>query len=239
MQQATGNAQFEGKVMTSNGRRAKLASALMVGTFLFSGLACSHTLVSSLSVPLEFHPKTNTGGSAATSVQTKVFIAPVADLRANPTAIGENREQSTPVPILWAGQSPAEFVRQGVADQFGRDGITIVDAPEKADRIVAITLSRLWATEDQTYDAQVNLGVQVQDPAGKVLWSGTTSGEGSNFGKSLSIENYQETYSEALVKAAQNLIDLPAFHSAVTIGTSASSPMVPATQPTGNPLGTP
>ena len=89
---------------------------------------------------------------------------------------------------------------------------------------MAATLDTFWCDEDQTYDAQVSFTVQVQDKAGHILWNGKTSGDGHNWGKSLNPDNYQETFSDAVVKAVQNLLGVPGFQQALTAGAVTGPP---------------
>jgi hypothetical protein len=171
----------------------------------------------SLTVPLELRP-TDVSGSALTvpTKPLKVYVGPVEDNRAVKDKIGENREEPAAVPIYAAGPAPAQWVRDSVITEFRQDGLNVVDDESAADRKILISLVNFWAEESPDYKAHISVTVQVQDSSGKVLWSGTAFGDGTNFGRSLSRENYQEVLSNALVQLTNRLIAHPGFSQAVT-----------------------
>jgi len=181
------------------------------------GTGCSMRHASSLTVPLEL--RTTQVPNAAISLpqgQGRVFVAAVQDGRTVKDRIGENREGSPPIPIL-ADSSPTEFVRNAVIEQFRNDGLSVVETGDAADSIVTMTLTRFWAEESPNYDAQVVLGVEVRSKTGSVLWSGNASGSDGTFGRSLSVENYQQVFSNALVNAVSSLVAKPQFQQALTV----------------------
>jgi hypothetical protein len=201
----------------------------LIAAFIFSGLACSTVRPTTLAVPLIWKPKGSQSGAVSSTNQMKICVLPVTDKRANADAIGENHEKAgMPVPILASGQSPAEFVHQGMMDELRRAGFNVVDTPDTADRLVAINLNTFWAMEDQTYNAQVSIGVGVRDKTGKVLWSGNTTGEADNWGKSLNPENYQESFSDAVAKAATDLMAVPGFQQALSGAPAAAAQPIAA-----------
>ena len=169
----------------------------------------------SVTVPLVLRP--TEVPNAAVSMphgQGRVHVAAVQDGRAEREKIGENRENSPPVPIL-ADSSPTEFVRAALVEQLKNSGVKVAEGSDAADFTLAVTLTRFWAEESPNYDAQVMLAAEVRTRGGAAVWSGTASGHDGTFGRSLSAENYQQVLSNALVNAIASLTAKPQFQEAL------------------------
>jgi hypothetical protein len=196
----------------SRGLTAVALSCL--GAMATLGTGCVHH-ASSLTVPLEL--RATQVPNAATSMPrglNRLYVPAVQDARPQQDRIGENRESSPPTPV-YAASSPTVFVRDALVEQLKANAIPVVDSAAAADTIVTITLNRFWAEESPNYDAQVVLAVEVRDKRGAAVWSGTASGTDGTFGRSLSVENYQQVLSNALMNAIAALIAKPQFQQAL------------------------
>ncbi|MBI5611211.1 MAG: hypothetical protein HY902_20225 [Deltaproteobacteria bacterium] len=142
-------------------------------------------------------------------------VDPFFDRRANPQVIGENVQHVQHFPIVTAG-SVGPFAAAGVRDVLAAQGMR-ADAPE-AQRILRGEVVQFFVREDNVYNADVVLHVQVQAQGGRVLWDATVSGRSKRWGRSMSAENYAEAYGNALVEAAKNLFVDPGFQAAVAMG---------------------
>jgi hypothetical protein len=185
-----------------------------LGVMATLGTGCVHH-ASSLTVPLEL--RATQVPNAATSMPQglgRAYVPAVQDARAQQDRIGENRENSPAIPV-YAASSPTVFVRETLIEQLKTNGIPVAESAAAADAIVVVTLNRFWAEESPNYDAQVVLAVEVRGKGGAVLWSGTASGNDGTFGRSLSVENYQQVLSNALVNAVAVLVAKPQFQQAL------------------------
>jgi len=57
--------------------------------------------------------------------------------------------------------------------------------------------------------------ISYADASGKELWSGTTGGTATRFGRSYKANNYYETLSDSLIEATYSLITNRSFHDAL------------------------
>lgn len=170
-------------------------------------------------VPLAYtpeHARDNIRAFPGEVPQTRVFVGSFEDKRdAGANAIGQNVEHQNPVRIL-AGSPPAEFVRQTLATQLRRAGLTLTDDPTQADRVISGDLTRFWVEESNNYQAEVGATIRVTDRGGQSRWQGAVVGQGENFGRSLSPENYREALSDAMVRLTyDNLLNNPGFENAL------------------------
>jgi hypothetical protein len=65
------------------------------------------------------------------------------------------------------------------------------------------------------YNGEFELRVEAFDKSGKNIWIGTTKGSSSRFGRSLKPQNYNETFSDALLDAVSALFKEQSFISAL------------------------
>jgi len=137
-------------------------------------------------------------------------------LRTVTDRIGENRENPVVVPILPGGATPPVWLADSLASELRQSGVNVVSDPAAADRQLSVNLSQFWVQESPDYHAQISISVQVLDSGGKVLWGGSAAGDDSTFGRSLSVENYQQVMSNAAIKLVVNLVSNPGFAQAVT-----------------------
>ena len=76
-------------------------------------------------------------------------------------------------------------------------GFAVVSEKAQADRILGGTIIKFWCEETSLYQAVVRIKIEVKDKNGKVIFSKIYDELSKRFGRSLSEENYNETFSEA------------------------------------------
>jgi hypothetical protein len=165
-----------------------------------------------MTVPMEFRPEHSDPLSGSLNAgDVKVYLAPATDKRSEKDTIGKNIESSTPVPIYSSGKTPPEFVHDVLQDSLKDFGVHMADAPETADRVISLDLTRFFVEESNNYNAEVKAQIEVKDKGGRSLYRGQIAGDGKTFGRSLSKENYQQTLSDATRRAIANLFSQPKF----------------------------
>ena len=145
---------------------------------------------------------------------TAVDVSIVEGRRSPAGAIGRNIEEGKPVKIF---ENPAGgslvLVRGAMASELRAAGFSVSDGAPAPYR-VQITLQRFWVEEENTYLGEVRLRVSVFGSSGEVLGDAVVSGTSSRWGRSLSEENYQETFDSALRDAIEKLFKDPRFQDA-------------------------
>lgn len=207
------------------GRAARNALGLAGVLVLLGGNAgagCSTTApVTSIDVPLDYRPK-SVGSTPVIRVPAgdaaKVYVAPTADKRTDARTLGQNTEDSTPIPVFAASRTPADFVTDVLRQELRSAGLNVAGEASGSQRQVDSEVLQFRVDESNTYKSEVRLAVKVLDPAGQVLWQGVGVGTAGNYGKSKSVVNYQETFSTALQQAIGKILADPAFTQAVSDG---------------------
>ncbi len=92
-------------------------------------------------------------------------------------------------------------------------GLDVVDSG--GTRVLKGELKQFYVDETDTYKGDVRLLVTLTDASGKAVWTGTTGGTSTRFGRSYKAENYYETLSDSLIEATYNLLKNPGFHDAL------------------------
>jgi hypothetical protein len=170
----------------------------------------------SLTVPLLLIPTGDYSPTALAGHSLKVYVQPIHDSRQATDRIGENHEEPVTVPILSSGPAPADWLRDSLISQLRLSGVNVVTDPSGADRQISANMSQFWVDESPNYHAHLMISLQVQGPAGQVIWSGPAVGEDSTVGHSLSIDNYQQVLSDAVYKLVIGLVSDHGFDQAVT-----------------------
>ena len=201
-------------------RKASLSALGLCGVFavlLGVNAACNTGPKGPVSVPLQFRPEhaEPLSGSLPTT-DVKVHLEAVKDKRKDQDQIGVNVEDEVPLPVYSSGKSPAEFFREVLENEMSNFGVEMVDAPEAADRIIAVDLNRFWCEEGNNYKGEVSATATVTDKGGQVLWRGPIAGQGTDFGRSRSPANYNSVFSDATRRAVGALILNPKFADALT-----------------------
>lgn len=171
-----------------------------------------------IKVPLLYRPTNLAEGSLKVPAgKPKVFIAPVEDARSRTTTIGENREDSPPIPVRVGSGTPSQFVQSALREELRRHGVNVVDNAAGADRTLAISISTFEANEAPNYHGQILLMVKVMDASGKVLSESSASGENSTWGKSADPANYQQVLSNSMVDLYSKLMGNADFINALSM----------------------
>jgi len=172
--------------------------------------------ISFLSVPLQYRPTSHVDVvrySSLIPTQAKLYIADVADVRPDSSSVGANIEGKQPIPIR-TNSAPAGFIRDALKRELGNAGFVIVDSPSNATHTLELQLVRLWADESSTYHTEITTRLRLLDHGGAVKWEGVVAGTNTRFGRSLSVENYQDSFSDSVISLVENLMGNPAFMNA-------------------------
>ena len=184
--------------------------------------ACSTTKQDSLNVPLAFRPERVTPGLHSELIPSpglRLHLAPVVDARALHDRIGENIEDSEmgPRPIYAEGMSPDVFVYEILARELMSVGYAPGADAAGANRILTVKLDRFFTVESNLYRCEVAISSEVRSEAGQVLWQGRSVGKSQRFGRSLSLENYNQSFSDATLRAIADLLSKDDFRVALTV----------------------
>ncbi len=153
-------------------------------------------------VPLRFKPTDSTADALNDASRTfkvkKIQIVPFTDGRDDKKLIGRNTEDSTPKLVTTADDVGA-FCATQLTTLLRQAGVPIVT--ENPDLVISGEVTRFMVEEEDRYRAGVSVRLTVKDPSGKVLWTGTVSGEAKRWGRSYRADNYMETLSDSLLGA--------------------------------------
>lgn len=173
---------------------------------------CHRGTPSSLVVPLAYSP-TNTADLAVLSNRipptAKIYVAPIVDSRPD-TAIGANKENQVPVPI-YGGSPPTPFIRDAIITGLRNIGVTVVNAPSADAYTLKLDLLRFWVDESTSYRGTITARARLLGKRGAVQWEGAVTGTNGRFGRSLSVGNYQETFSDSVISLLGQLLGNDAF----------------------------
>lgn len=198
-------------------RRALLRApaAVCVVVLALGAVGCGKK-VNSVTVPLKFRPTSqlDMNAFAGDLPDAILHIGTVNDVRDNKEQVGENVEESTPVPVF-AAIEPTEFIHDTMRDLLTKAGLKVTEDQGQADRILVTDAHRFWTKESNTYEAEVRATITVNDRSGRQLWKGMVNGTAERFGRSLKAENYQEVFSDATVNMVQGLLNNPGFRAAL------------------------
>jgi len=169
-------------------------------------------------IPLVWAPS-----NSLADMDPKVDISPIMDVklqidkfkdaRQNPTAIGENREDSNKPKPVTTKDDVGAWVSSNLHDVLQKSGLNIVDSG--AHVILGGEVRALFSTETGTYSTDVTLRLTARDPAGKVIWSGVALGHDSHWGRSYKAENYYQNLSDGVMDALHNLLTNKDFIDAI------------------------
>lgn len=179
---------------------------------VFLAVGCVHP--TQLVLPLSYSPKESFTSNRPDSVSARLValeIVPLLDARAieNRAVVGENREHTPAVPIV-ATSSVADFATSVLRRCLGEWGLRL--GPGGA--LLHGEITNLFVSEDFTYSTVVTIRFRLERD-GKTNWEGIVTGNAKQFGKSLSVENYNEQLSSGLKQTFANLVDAPGFQAAL------------------------
>jgi hypothetical protein len=164
-------------------------------------------------VPLRWRPTSDLKLGTMEMAQTPIQVEAFQDVRANPQAIGENREDDTPKPVT-TDDDVGAFVSKHLREMLDKGGLKTVDS----DGGITIKgeVKQFFVRETGTYQSTVAIHLTVVGHDGQTLWSGTASGDATRFGRSYKLENYYEVLSDALVNTVSSMLQSPEFQKALS-----------------------
>jgi hypothetical protein len=182
---------------------------------LVIAVACgTQALAASLvNVPLQWRATSDLRPGTIEMSPVPVQFDVFSDARANKQAIGENREDETPKPVTTTDDVGA-FVSTHMRDLFNQAGLKTVDSGGTVT--IKGQVTRFFVRETSVYRSEVAVHLIVTDQHGKVLWSGTASGEATRFGRSYKLENYYEVLSDAIVNTVSSMLQSAPFEKALS-----------------------
>jgi hypothetical protein len=142
----------------------------------------------------------------------KIHFEPLVDTRQNPSLVAENREKPEKIRQVTTSGDVAAFVTDHLKDTLHGAGLNIVDGP--ADVIISGEIRQFFVTEVNTYGGEMSVLLHVKSSAGKELWTGAAAGDSTRWGRSYKADNYYETMSDMILRAAFNLLSTPGFRDA-------------------------
>ena len=145
--------------------------------------------------------------------QTPVQFEAFHDVRPDKKAIGENREDETPKPVTTTDDVGA-FVSAHMRGLFDQAGLKTVDS--NGTVTIKGEVTQFFVRETSLYRSEVAVHLTVVGRDGKVLWSGTASGEAKRFGRSYELEDYYEVLSDAIVNTVSSMLQSAQFQKALS-----------------------
>jgi hypothetical protein len=196
---------------------------LSIAAAVLSVWAAGCTKTTSISVSMEYKPTATVGAAGfPVTAGTTLFVEPVVDERSIKDRVGEYREaDELSLPANAEGTPVPEFVHHALRLALAELGIKMVDEASSATRIMSVTLSKCWTSEEgkvgptSVYDSEVRTAIKIADNSGAVLCEGLYSGSNSRFGGDQNEDNYQEGISDAIVDLVTRLGASAAFQKAV------------------------
>ena len=166
-----------------------------------------------VNVPLKWRPTSDlrlgAGEMSPATVQFDVF----RDVRADKQAIGENREDEKPKPVTTT-DDVGSFVSTHMRGLFDSAGLKTVDNGGMVT--IRGEVTQFFVRETSLYRSEVAVHLTVVGRDGRVLWSGTASGEAKRFGRSYKLENYYEVLSDAIVNTVSSMLRSAQFQKALS-----------------------
>ena len=200
--------------------RSLVAPAVALVVMATALAACRGTAPLNLTVPLSYRATSKVDATkfgGALPANAKVFVATVTDKRRDTSSIGANKEKPKEIPILAAGtgMKPGDFVREGLMKELANVGISVAATQAASTHVLYVQLDRFWAEEASTYHGDLVARLRLTDKGGATRFEGVIKGTSSRWGKSLSPDNYIETWSDAVVSLTENLLADAAFQKAL------------------------
>lgn len=163
-------------------------------------------------VPLRWTPTSDLKLGTMQMSGASIQFEPFQDLRENPEAIGENREDSVPKPVTTTDDVGA-FVSQHMRELLDQAGLKTVDI----DGAVTIKgeVKQFFVRETSTYKSTVSVHLTVVGRDGQTLWSGTAAGDATRFGRSYKLDNYYEVLCDAVVNTVSSMLQSAEFQKAL------------------------
>lgn len=176
-------------------------------------LAAQAHAASLVNIPLKWRPTSDLRLGVLQMSQAPVQFEAFRDARADKHAIGENREEDTPKPVTTTDDVGA-FVSAHMRSLFDQAGLKTVDS--NGTVTIKGEVTQFFVRETSLYRSEVAVHLTVVGRDGKVLWSGTASGEAKRFGRSYKAENYYEVLSDAIVNTVSSMLQSAQFQKALS-----------------------
>ena len=196
-------------------RRVPIIAIILIGWalgFVSNGLAAPKKLSG---IPLIWKPTSSASDYGVLNLtdasRARIEIRELADARAKPELIGENRDKEDEGILLpvTTSEKPAAFITERLRRIFSDAGLDIVDSG--GDIVVSGEVKRFFVLETSSYQGEVNLSITVKGKKGAILWSGAAGGAATRFGRSYKAENYYEALSDSLMDTAYKLLQNEEF----------------------------
>jgi hypothetical protein len=211
-------------------RATALAAALVLSLPLGFASASAAARSSIGEISLEWLPSAAEDGAAAPDVDlsrlagVRIRIDRFGDARPGTAGVvGENRAGPGPaLEVTTDGDVPAFVTDHFLAilraqklpvvdDRLLREmGADIVDKKAIQVRLRG-EVRQFLVTETEHCDAEVRLGVVVEDSQGRPIWTGTSAGRAGRIARSYKAADYQGALSDALLEATRQLLRSPDF----------------------------
>lgn len=191
-----------------------MRARILLLAFAASLVATAHA-ASLVNVPLKWRATSDLRLGAIEMSQAPVQFDVFRDLRADKQAIGENREDQNPKPVTTT-DDVGSFVSTHMRELFNNAGLKTVDSGGTVT--IKGEVTQFFVRETSLYRSEVAVHLTVVSRDGKVLWSGTASGEAKRFGRSYKLENYYEVLSDAIVNTVSSMLQSAQFQKALSGG---------------------
>ena len=157
-------------------------------------------------IQVKFKPTAIIKKGPATTPGSKIFFEVFKNETGQPEQVGENQEKGNTTRILTSDlEGPAQLVATAFRKEFQGMGFSLAESPNQANRIISGAIIRFWSLETRSYETVVRLKVLVKDQAGKVLLNKTYAGSSRRFGRSLSQDNYNESFSDSMLDLIETM----------------------------------
>lgn len=184
---------------------------LLLLTFAACGAQAHAALLTN--VPLQWRATSDLRLGVMQMSQTPVQFQAFQDVRPDKHAIGENREDETPKPVT-TNDDVGAFVSAHMRGLFDQAGLKTVNS--NGTVTIKGEVTQFFVRETSLYRSEVAVHLTVVGRDGKVLWSGTASGEAKRFGRSYELEDYYEVLSDAIVNTVSSMLQSAQFQKALS-----------------------
>ncbi len=150
-------------------------------------------------IKLEYKPTSVIKKGPTDIGKLKIFIN---DFKSDDSGneVGKNSEKKEKEISIISKESngPSYLVNRAFNKELKGIGFAVVGEKAQADRILGGSIIKFWCEETSLYQAVVRIKLEVKDKNGKVIFSKIYAETAKRFGRSLSEENYNESFSEAI-----------------------------------------
>jgi hypothetical protein len=181
--------------------------------FIAAAFGMQAHAASLVNVPLKWRATSDLRLGAVEMSQAPVQFDVFRDVRADKQTIGENREDPTPKPVT-TKDDVGSFVSTNMRGLFNKAGLKTVDS--NGTVTIKGEVTQFFVRETSLYRSEVAVHLTVADRNGKVLYSGTASGEAKRFGRSYELEDYYEVLSDAIVNTVSSMLQSAQFQKALS-----------------------